>query len=533
MSIYSKNFKIFFFSLLFFCTTFVLADVENEITNKIIFNSDDVIDLYFESNEANSGKDGLSLENAYIMDEISFISSELGTIIRFEDTTRYVIFEDCSFIEETQTSFEQTTDIFIIDNSSNIIIRNCNFINRADFDSSDSSNIILQENYFDKGFITFRDSFNITISSNLLDIDNQNIANMQDYFSSRYGGIQLTTIENSTIFNNTIYDKDVGLLVQNVTNSIIEDNSLIRCKYKTYTNISDTNTVNGGKYYYYENESNLTSVNFTDASQIYIKGCSNSTIIGVDVEYLLEGIQIILSDNITLVDCNVFFPIRLGIKIDSCSDIEIIDNCIFGWAKDYKDWSKRSSDALFRNAPIGLFMTAWAGSYNSTIARNVIVGCDTGIFISEFILINSPPTYFQVLFNVDIFDNMFSDNHANGFSKSEFVETPTDGSIKWNNNTHGNFWSDYEKPRSYADLPSASASSSSSLTWDEPYEVNGIIDNKPLKEYSHPFEYPDFTPLFPWSTVSTAWIITGAIFGGVLLIAIAGYVLKHKKRVVE
>lgn len=122
--------------------------------------------------------------------------------------------------------------------------------------------------------------------------------------NSNYG-IHLTYSDNNLIGENIL---NTGISLDG-TNNNISSNLMKRCglgifpsnsEYFYSQNIETSNLVNGKPLYYYVNEINLDSTNFTDAGQIILVSCENSLIYNLNLSYSETGISLINSDNITI-----------------------------------------------------------------------------------------------------------------------------------------------------------------------------------------------------------------------------------------
>jgi parallel beta-helix repeat protein len=530
----------------FFFLSFILNGLsqvqsnEIRITEKIFFNGNASIDAYFGTIE---GQDGLNLTKAYIMSDLKFstyvdhsaISSLDGVLLEFYSTSRYIIIENCIFENIYKDTSAGVDPSFIINirSSQNIIIRNCTFINKVGIDIDKGAYQTIEDNILDGGSINAGEVDNLTISRNKIGIIPNKPHSMKEYFQSRSGHIHVGVLTNSNISNNTISDTDIGLKVKSLTNCIVENNTLMRCKFDSDMLLSHTNTVNGKFFYYYKDKSGLTSDNFTNAGQAIIVNCEDSIISSIDAEYLDSGIIISYSKNITLENCSTKSSFNGGIVISTTSNLTIKNNEIFGWIQNPDSLSKNVQVYLNQISPYGIYIASAQNVYNINISRNVVIGCKYGIGIIDFY------DDHQNIFNVTVYDNLYANNSVNGnLLSGDLSQYTQDGSIKFDNSTHGNYWEDYEAPRTVADMPSSShnthptSSEADSLIWDAPYEVNGIVDTKPLKTYDHEFEYPDFTPLYPWEVSNPMlWIMSG-IVGAIVLVGVAGMVFMKKRRTV-
>ena len=176
--------------------------------------------------------------------------------------------------------------------------------------------------------------------------DNNTISNNTLNGNTNYGiRINYNSYDN-IIANNTInsFDKtDYGILLVNAENTILSGNIMTECviylegfslsSLKSH-NIYTNNTVNGKSVYYYTDQSNLNTDNFTltgDPGQIILVNCRDSVITEFNLSYSTVGIQLYYSENITISN-NEFEDNRIyGIYLKNyCMNNTIFNNTIDG-----------------------------------------------------------------------------------------------------------------------------------------------------------------------------------------------------------
>ena len=119
-----------------------------------------------------------------------------------------------------------------------------------------------------------------------------------------------------------------------------------------------SNLVNQKPFYYYVNEVDLGSANFTNAGQISLHYCENSTISNINISRTLTGIELDNCFNITIVNSNSSYNQGTGIYLTYCNNITVLNT------------------TLDENDDIGLQLLS---THNCNITGNSMKNCDVGI----------------------------------------------------------------------------------------------------------------------------------------------------------
>lgn len=387
----------------------------------------------------------------------------------------------------------------------------------------ESDNIYIQNNTFDKGFINIAYGENITIINNSFSVNLTRYHFMQDYYYGRGGmALGIVSCKNLNITDNFISDYKIGLHTADVTNCIIERNSLIRSRFdvlpdNNYPIIDESNTVNGRRFYFYKEKSNLDMNNFTNAGQIFLYKCSNSIVEGAYVEYLEDGFQVNYGSNITIRNNIIIYSFNSGMYIFNLHDSTIINNTILGFSYNCQSYK----DLVI--SVIGMNIRGDGDQTNNiNVTINTICGYKFGIHIWAYLV------GWRMVTNITVWDNYFANNQINGQQTTEiYGQEYTD--IKFNNVSVGNFWDDYSSPRISGGIPSSSG------TYSTAYRVNGVYDYHPLDSYDHPLFLPELNPLFSWTYDEytddpTIWIVIG-IIGGCAAVAVVFLYLRKSGRI--
>ncbi|MHA1673649.1 MAG: right-handed parallel beta-helix repeat-containing protein, partial [Promethearchaeota archaeon] len=144
------------------------------------------------------------------------------------------------------------------------------------------------------------------ISSDYCTVIDNTITDMYECGIYLYSGADHANISSNTLSGNEIF----GIMIQDVTNATLQNNLMTGNCLGFYTSnpiiadynhtIDTSNLVDGNPIYYYQNEKDLTSANFTNAAQIYLVDCSDSEITGMTIVDKDYGVFLAECDNITV-----------------------------------------------------------------------------------------------------------------------------------------------------------------------------------------------------------------------------------------
>lgn len=166
-------------------------------------------------------------------------------------------------------------------------------------------------------------------------ISGNTVSNNIDY------GIALYYGNNNTISGNTIRNNiDIGIYLYawwpfKGDNNVASGNIMNECGLGIYgsletllsNEIDKTNLVNGKPLYYYVNEGNLRSKNFTNAGQVILVNCSDSLLSNLHISYSTAAISLHYCSNGSLIKNNCSFNYE-GISLRNCVDINVKENIV-------------------------------------------------------------------------------------------------------------------------------------------------------------------------------------------------------------
>ena len=153
--------------------------------------------------------------------------------------------------------------------------------------------------------------------------------------NDNYFGIYLEDGSYITLSGNTAnYNSWRGIYLHNSNNNTLSGNSMNECgvdlsgSYGMLCShhIDNTNLVNGKPLYYYKNEVNLDSSNFTNAGQVILVNCNDSSILNLNTSYSTIGISLYYCNYNTISGNRVNYNIWTGIYLSYCNTNTISGN---------------------------------------------------------------------------------------------------------------------------------------------------------------------------------------------------------------
>ncbi len=206
-------------------------------------------------------------------------------------------------IEDLVINGEGSGSCILIENSNAFFkIENCTIYNSGSMGSDagikldNTNNSQLIRNNCSSNYIGIRLSYsnNNTISENTAT-------------SSIESGIFLYFSNNNTVVNNSLYWGRDGIHIFICRNITITDNKMNDCGMILYGDLSSnsikadtTNLVNGKPIFYYNNEIHLGPDNFTNAGQVILYDCHESSVENLNTSYGSIGIALSSCTNISI-----------------------------------------------------------------------------------------------------------------------------------------------------------------------------------------------------------------------------------------
>ena len=321
---------------------------------------------------------------------------------------------------------------------------NCAIINNTITESPGSWNVAIWVN-----------GCNNTIAGNRI----TNIQGTGIYLQNGTGNI----ISDNYIADNTAYGISFNQASASLRNNRLDNNSLafdfLEGTYGSpVEDIDSSNLVDGMPVYYGANQQNITVP--SNAGYVYLVNCTNMNIQGLSImekanfeaKYDSKGIRIVNTRDSVISDCTL--TVGTGISCYWSANVSIIGNTLTTGIQLYGDNVSLTDNTLTVKG-------IRAGS-NSTVARNKITSCETGITLGSSnsrIFENNIASCDTGISLFSAFNNTFFHNNFINNSRQVYIEhyggSPWDMYISHTyfpseNNTWdlgypagGNYWSNY------------------------------------------------------------------------------------------
>lgn len=177
-------------------------------------------------------------------------------------------------------------------------------------------------------FISNRRGLSLSYSNNNTVTGNKATNNLDN-------GIALYFSDNNIIANNSCSGGRFGISLHLCKNITISKNKMNDCGLDLYgylslnsINVDTTNLVNGKIVYYYNNKINLGSDNFTNAGQVILYDCHESSIENLNTSYGSTGISLDHCNNNNITRNIVIYNKNSGIDLSESYNNNIWENTI-------------------------------------------------------------------------------------------------------------------------------------------------------------------------------------------------------------
>ena len=312
----------------------------------------------------------------YIIKDLKIDAEGSGLCILIGGSDVYFKIENCTVYDTLHRRYPTDSGICL----ANVV--NANLINNTVFDNFNGiflryncyNNTISGNTVFNNYFngIKLENSYNNTVSGNTInqncqgiyvDSSDNNIIS-GNTANNNYKGINLPNSDYNTISGNTVNNNywginlpnsdynvisgntannnsESGIFLYSGANNIISGNIMIECGLQvssrfmnppnlgdlTSNNIDSTNLVNGKPLYYYTNEINLGTNNFTNAGQVFLINCDDCLISNLNTSYCSSGIALYYCNNNNL-SGNTASNNEYGIYLMNCDGNDVSGNTV-------------------------------------------------------------------------------------------------------------------------------------------------------------------------------------------------------------
>lgn len=245
-----------------------------------------------------------SYSDPYVIENIIIDGKGVGSCILIENSDAFFKIENCTVYNSGSKWEDAGIGLYNVNNSqiiNNICTSNFHGISL----NHCNNNTILGNNAtnsLENGIYLFY-SDNTAVSGN--------IAN-NNWWWGRYG-ISLWFCRNITVSNNKMNDWGLDIYGYLSLNTIYADT---------------TNLINGKPLYYYNNKIELGVDNFTNAGQVILHNCHDSSIRNLNTSYGSSGISLSSCSNINITGNTANYNKDDGISLSECDYINISENSL-------------------------------------------------------------------------------------------------------------------------------------------------------------------------------------------------------------
>ncbi len=362
----------------------------------------------------------------YIIEDLVIDAGGSGVGIMINGTSAHVVIRNCSVTGAGNLVEEGG---ILVKNAENVNITNCTFHDNTGYGvyftnafNSSMSNSTLTGNtrgaYLMAQNCTFR---NNTIAQNseegiyAKNSHNSIFINNTIQLNAKTGIALENSVNVSIVFNLILNNTIEGIIFYDSENCTISNNTMINDGLtllgndlqKQSHNITQSNTVNGGKLLYFVNKSGLNSEIFEGAGQIILIECNHSRIFGEQFTNLNSGIHIEDSLNITVDFCQITDCRDKGIQVLDTVNCTVLNSTIlrslYGLFFDRTNNTRLINNTITGGNYAGIKLD---DSRNSTLKDNFIN--DTTLYA----------IHVQYSFNATFINNTLRENYLGIYTSS-------------------------------------------------------------------------------------------------------------------
>ena len=393
----------------------------------------------------------------YVIEDLEIDGGGSGSCILIENSTAYFRIENCSVSDSHEgIMLSNVSNSQLIDNY-------CSSIRRGIYLRNSNNNNLSGNIAYDNDFCIYLIySNNNTVSENTVNLGSNGI----DLFSCNnntisgntlnhnyFRGIHLFSCNNNTISGNTLNNNwfgiyivgdnnDItgnflnynhyGIYLYNSNNISLSGNIMNECGLALSGSIEDlrsycidtTNLVNDKPLYYYANEVNLDSSNFTNAGQVLLVNCNDSLISNLDVSYCTNYYYYCNYNNISGNTANLGV---YGIYLSNSNYNNISGNTanlgVYGIYLSNSNYNNISGNTANNNSERGIQLSS--SDYNTISGNTANNNKDTGIYLyrSNYNTVsgNTLLGNDECIVEINCKGNTFSDNGSCTYGQTEDI----------------------------------------------------------------------------------------------------------------
>ena len=364
-----------------------------------------------------------NFSDPFIIEDLVIDGEDLGSCILIENTIEYFKIENCTVFNCGNDDQDAGIKLLNITNGK-LIDNNCISNNSRGISLRKSYNSTISENnatiYLEyssnntisgnMGFLRLKEcnyniiSGNAAVFITLDDNSNNNLVEGNIPFNSNGCEIFVFRSDNNTISGNTVNYTVNGIILSDCFYNNISGNIMNKCGLSiggSYEEISsheidNTNLVNGKPLYFYKNQENLGSDNFTNGGQVILVNCNESSVSNLNIFNTTSGVSLYYCNNVNFSGNIAIYNIH-GLILIYNTEITVLDNKL-------------------NNNAVGIFLR---GSNSSKISGNTVnnnIGCGISLENSNNNEISGNSVNYNNLIGIELLisnDNTLSGNNVN------------------------------------------------------------------------------------------------------------------------
>lgn len=230
-------------------------------------------------------------------------------------------------------------------------------------------------------------------NSQYCNLTSNQISSIQEHGIYLANGADYTNLTGNVLTN----INNLGIRIDNSMNCFLADNSMTKSGVGSgigirvtsnsiadyFHQISPSNTLDGKPIYYYRDQTNLNSINFTNAAQIYLVNCSYSTVVNFSFSNTAYGLLLANCSYISVNNNSFTSHYFDGLFLYNVKNSNLTENEIFSNHRNglniiyYSNQIFAENNTITYNVENGAYISSYCDDltlYNNNLSRNTLDG---------------------------------------------------------------------------------------------------------------------------------------------------------------